>query len=141
MRPLGSVTATVIYMKLEITKKAKRIALATLIVLFLFPIVAGIGIFYYNYNLSPPAKLRNKIQIGQSYNQVKVLFEDYEDNYKGQDEMVISEGVSKPISGLNQKSPKGKYLHLYHWILLDDLQLTVYFNEKDVVQHIEYIGD
>lgn len=102
---------------------------------------AGKGIFYYNYNLAPPAKLMKQIKNGQSYQEVYSLVLQYENKYKNDPDVSVSVGDTDLLTATALKIPKGKYIHIYHDSFADDLQLTIYFDTQGKVVDIEYVGD
>jgi len=124
-------------------KITKTLCLALLGVTLCFGLllVSGIGVLYYNHNLSPPARLKNQIKEGQSYQEVRDLFSKYQKKYKNDPDVSIAEGVTEDFDNRRLNISRGTYLHLYHWIFMDDLQLTIYFDKNDKVVHSEYVGD
>ena len=121
--------------------KAAGLALLGMTLLLILLLASGIGVFYYNYNLSPPAKLKNQIKEGQSYQEVSDLFSKYQKKYRNDPDVSITEGTTEDFDNRRLNISGGKYLHLYHWIFMDDLQLTVYFDKSERVVHIDYVGD
>ena len=115
--------------------KAALVILISAVILLL----SGVGIIYYNHHFSPLAKLRNKITTGQDFELVFPQFKAVAEKYKN-DEIQFNHGV------IDKANPEGipagtKFLHLYHWVLLDDIQLTVYFDKANKVIKIDFIGD
>lgn len=122
--------------------------LKTLVLLFLvlalltaLYIGAGVGVLYYNKHLSPPARLRDQVRLGQQYQAVFELFTHYKEKYKNNPNVVVGQGITDKRTSDALKIPQGKYLYLFHSIFVDNLQLTVYFDDSDRVAHIEYVGD
>jgi hypothetical protein len=104
-------------------------------------IAIGKGIFYYNYNLAPPAKLMKKIKIGQSYHEVYALFHQYQKEYINNPSVSVDIGETDRRTAEALEISQGKYLFIYHDSFTDDLQLTVYFDNNDKVVRIIYVGD
>ena len=102
---------------------------------------SGFAVMYYNYHLSPPARLRDHVKLGDQYQKVIELFTRYQEKYKNDPDVSVGQGITEERTAAALKLPRGKYIHLYHWIFLDDLQLWIYFDSDDKVAHIEYVGD
>ncbi len=112
------------------------------VALFLLIVIVVAGPFIYNYHLSPLARLRNDIQIGQKYEIVDALCTEYYEKYREGDEIYKNLGDTKDLTAKPSEAPvDGKYIHLYHWIFLDDLQLTVFFDVNNKVAHVAFLGD
>lgn len=100
------------------------------------------GPFIYNYYLSPLASLRDDIQIGQPFETVNSVCTEFYEKYREDDEIYITSGNTKDLTAKPGQAPRdGKYIHLYHWVFLDDLQLTIYFDKNDKVAHVSFFGD
>ena len=124
-------------------KVLKALALVFLVFALLIALLigAGVGVLYYNNHFSPPARLRDQVRLGQQYQTVYKLFTQYKEKYKNDPNVSVGEGITDKRISDALNIPQGKYLHLFHPIFVDDLELTVYFDGSDRVAHIEYVGD
>jgi hypothetical protein len=121
--------------------KALVLPLLVLALLVALWIGAGVGVIYYNNHLSPPARLRDQVKLGQQYQTVYKLFTDYGEKYKNDPNVSVGQGITDKRVADALKISQGKRLHLFHSIFVDDIELTVYFDGSDRVAHIEYVGD
>ena len=83
--------------------------------------------FLYNYHFFSLARLKNSIEIGDSYTEVEKKFKDYEEKNIGDSELDVV--ISKTE------------LFIYHVNIFDDCQLTVLFNSNNMVKEVKYIWD
>lgn len=119
-------------------KKSTKAGLAVVITIAV-ALLSGVGLIFYNHHLSPLAKLRESVAIGEDFESVSTRFKSYEQDHKG-DEIQLNNGVVQ--NGNPEGMPAGtKFLHLYHWVFMDDLQLTVFFDRNNKVCKVAFIGD
>lgn len=104
----------------------KILAAAILIPLLLVSLIAWPMI--YNYYIFSLARLKNGIEVGDSYQDVLEKFKEYEAKYQSDDEL---EAVYESTE-----------LFIYHVNMFDDCQLTVLFDTVNgKVREVRYIGD
>ena len=121
--------------------QALFLLLLILVLLTVLWIGAGVGLLYYNKHLSPPARLRDQVRLGQQYQAVSELFTRYKEKYRNDPNVSIGEGVTDKRTADALKISQGKYLYLFHSIFVDNLQLTVYFDDSEKVAYINFVGD
>jgi hypothetical protein len=92
-------------------------------------VVLGMAIapWVYNFYLFPLAKLKNSIEIGESYEVVKQRFDQYYKQFERESDI--------------QYFADPDTLFLYHVNIFDDCQLTVTFADDSGVAQVSYIGD
>ena len=101
-------------------------------------VIVAVGPFVYQCKVHPMAKLNNAVGTGLSWTEVNARFEQYADHHDGPDlEFVKGDSVSPnqyfaPSTAVN-------FLHLYDWFLLDDLQLTVWFDSQQTVVGSQFV--
>ena len=122
-------------------KKLFIVIILTITGLICLLLLIIMGSIYYNNNLSPVAKLKGKIYLGQTYEDVAALFDEHKEQYKNDQNIYFSNGLTKKRWPKRSELPTGKYTHLYQWCLMDDLQLTVYFDKNNKVSHVDFISD
>jgi len=81
----------------------------------------------YNYHLFSLARLKNSIEVGDSYAEVETKFKDYQKDHLNNGELHVVIDKTK--------------LFIYHVNSFDDCQLTVLFSSEQRVKEITYIGD
>lgn len=126
---------------MPMTKKGKAVPILLLGVLLV--VALPIGVQVYQTSFHPLARIEKNIEVGNDLALIRARIAAYCSERADQSEFSCTLDGQGPVSGWEHLCPSGsdKYLHVYEWQFLDDIQLYVFGDSEDRVCATMYWGD
>lgn len=96
----------------------------------------------YNTYFFSLSQLRDRIEVGQSHSDVKLMFDDYRLEHQGDSHLRFYGGYTdRLLTGFVPPPRKKKVLSIRHRSFAGDADLQVVFDESDKVEQVLFVGD